>query len=149
MAQLLKFLLVGLANTGVGLLCIWGAMGFLRLNEVAANFFGYAIGLVFSFTLNRSWTFTHSETASRSFPRWVVAAMLAYVVNLAIVLVALRLAEVDPYLAQPLGIGPTPQSCSWQAGPAFFDTPPFVARDQLNATAPPLRSDAEHCRPIL
>ena len=105
MAQLLKFLLVGLANTGVGLLCIWGAMGFLRLNEVAANFFGYAIGLVFSFTLNRSWTFTHSETASRSFPRWVVAAMLAYVVNLAIVLVALRLAEVDPYLAQPLGIG--------------------------------------------
>jgi putative flippase GtrA len=105
MAQLLKFLLVGLANTGVGLLCIWGAMWFLQLNEVAANFFGYAIGLGFSFTLNRSWTFTHSEAVSHSFPRWLVAAMLAYVVNLAIVLLALRLAEFDPYLAQPLGIG--------------------------------------------
>ncbi len=106
MAQLLKFLLVGLANTGVGLLCIWGAMWFLQLNEVVANFFGYAIGLVFSFTLNRFWTFTHSEAVSRSFPRWLVAATLAYVVNLAIVLVVLRLTEIDPYLAQPLGIGP-------------------------------------------
>ena len=32
-------------------------------------------------------------------------AVLAYLVNLVIVLVAHRLGGVDPYLAQPLGIG--------------------------------------------
>lgn len=105
MAQLLKFLLVGLANTGVGLPCIWGAMSLLQLNEVTANLFGYGIGLVFSFTLNRSWTFTHSEAVSRSFARWLVAAMLAYAGNLVIVLTAIRAARIDAYLAQPLGIG--------------------------------------------
>ena len=105
MVQLLRFLLVGLANTAVGLLCIWGAMRFLALNEAAANFIGYAFGLVFGFTLNRSWTFSHSEAFSRSFPRWLVVALLAYPTNLAIVLVAHRLGGMDPYFAQPLGIG--------------------------------------------
>jgi putative flippase GtrA len=105
MVQLLRFLLVGVGNTSLGLLCIWGAMWSFGLNEVAANFFGYVIGLVFSFMLNRSWTFGHSGTVSSSFPRWVAAAVLAYFVNLAIVLAALHLGKIDSYLAQPLGIG--------------------------------------------
>ena len=45
MAQLFRFLLVGLANTGIGLLCIWGAMRFLQLSVVAANLVGYGCGL--------------------------------------------------------------------------------------------------------
>jgi|ERR1019366_5128245 putative flippase GtrA len=105
MAQLFRFLLVGLANTGVGLLCIWGAMRFLDLNVVAANFIGYGCGLALSFTLNRSWTFAHNEAIARSLPRWLAMAVLAYLVNLAIVLAAHRLGGIDPYLAQPLGIG--------------------------------------------
>jgi putative flippase GtrA len=105
MTELLKFLLVGLLNTGVGLPSIWGAMYFLRFDEVGANFFGYSIGLIFSFALNRSWPFRPGESVSRSFPRWLVAAMLAYLVNLGIVYTASHLANIDPYLAQPLGIG--------------------------------------------
>jgi len=105
MAQLFRFLLVGLANTGVGLLCIWGAMRFLELSVVAANFIGYGCGLAVSFTLNRSWTFSSNEAIARSLPRWLAMAVVAYVVNLVIVLAAHRLGGVDPYLAQPLGIG--------------------------------------------
>ena len=99
-----RFLLVGFANTGVGLLCIWGAMWLLGLNEAAANFLGYAIGLVFSYALNRAWTFMDIQAISRGFPRWLAAAVLAYLVNLAVVVEAIRRAEIDPYLAQPLGI---------------------------------------------
>ena len=141
MVQLLRFLLVGLANTAVGLLCIWGAMRFLALNEAAANFIGYAFGLVFGFTLNRSWTFSHSEAFSRSFPRWLVVALLAYPTNLAIVLVAHRLGGMDPYFAQPLGIGAIPLSCSWGGGVMFFVTPvlPYGSPNKCQCATGPLR----------
>ncbi len=105
MGQLFRFLVVGLANTGFGLLCIWGAMRFLALGDVAANFFGYACGLILSFVLNRSWTFAHSDAAVRTFPRWLAVAAVAYLVNLGVVLAGHRLLGVNPYLAQPLGIG--------------------------------------------
>jgi putative flippase GtrA len=105
MGQLYRFLLVGLANTGFGLLCIWGAMRLFAFSDVAANFFGYACGLILSFALNRSWTFAHSEAAVRTFPRWLAVAAVAYLVNLGVVLAAHRLGGVNPYLAQPLGIG--------------------------------------------
>ena len=52
MAQLFRFLLVGLANTGVGLLRIWSAMRFLELSVAAANFTGYGCGLAGGSALN-------------------------------------------------------------------------------------------------
>jgi putative flippase GtrA len=105
MGQLYRFLLVGLANTVVGLLCIWGAMRFFAFSDAAANLFGYACGLVQSFVLNRTWTFAHRGAVMRSFPRWLAVAVVAYLANLGIVLAAHRLGGVNPYLAQPLGIG--------------------------------------------
>jgi len=106
MDRLLRFLTVGLANTAIGLACIWSAMRFLGLGEGAANLCGYAIGVAVSFTLNRSWTFADTGAVSRSFPRWLLVTAIAYLVNLAVVLSAHRLAGVDPYLAQILGIPP-------------------------------------------
>lgn len=104
MGQLLRFGAVGLLNTFVGLLCIWGAMYFLRLGAVAANLLGYAIGLGVSFALNRRWTFRHDGAVSTTLPRWIALAAVSYGANLAVVLAAHRGAGLDPYLAQPLGI---------------------------------------------
>ena len=129
MAQLLRFLLVGLANTGGGLLCIWGAMWLLGLNEAAANFLGYAIGLAFSYALNRAWTFTDNQAISRSLPRWLAAAMLAYLVNLAIVVGAVRHPEIDPYLAQLLGIAPYTATMFLASRYYVFSVPPSLLRE--------------------
>lgn len=104
MGQLLSFFLVGLANTVVGLFCIWITMWLMELNELAANFVGYFVGLVLSYSLNRTWTFADTQKVSGSFPRWFFAAMLAYFFNLAVVIIAIRQMEIDPYLAQLLGI---------------------------------------------
>lgn len=104
MLQFLRFSAVGAINTAVGLLCIWGAMYFAGLGAVAANLVGYAIGLVVSFALNRAWTFADRGSVAASLPRWIALAAVAYLVNLAIVVAAHRLAGIDPYLAQPLGI---------------------------------------------
>jgi putative flippase GtrA len=106
MDQLLRFLTVGLANTAVGLGCIWGAMRFLGLDDGAANALGYCIGVAVSFTLNRAWTFSDVGAVSKSLPRWLIVTVVAYLANLVVVLVAHRSMGVDPYLAQLFGIPP-------------------------------------------
>jgi putative flippase GtrA len=129
MQQLLRFSTVGVLNSIVGLLCIWGAMYFLGLGEVAANLLGYAIGLVVSFSLNRTWTFSDRGDASRSFPRWLALAGVAYVVNLAVVIAAYRVVGIDPYLAQPLGIAA-------YTAIMFFGSRAFVFREPRSSRRP-------------
>jgi putative flippase GtrA len=104
MGQLLRFSTVGAINTVVGLLSIWAAMYFLRLEPVAANLLGYTVGLLLSFVLNRAWTFADQGSLPRTMLRWLALAGVSYLGNLLVVLVASRVAGVDPYLAQPLGI---------------------------------------------
>jgi putative flippase GtrA len=104
MARLLRFLMVGVANTAIGLFSIFAAMRFLDMSEAAANALGYAIGTTFSFTANRAWTFGDGAPATQSLPRWLAVAGCAYLSNLVVVLAACRLLGVDPYLSQFLGV---------------------------------------------
>jgi len=104
MDRLLRFSTVGVANTAIGLSAIFAAMRFLAMSETAANALGYAIGVTFSFVVNRAWTFGDGAPAAQSFPRWLVVAGCAYLSNLVVVLAACRLMGVDPYLAQLLGV---------------------------------------------
>jgi putative flippase GtrA len=104
MDRLLRFLTVGVANTAIGLSSVFAAMRFLDMSEAAANALGYAIGVTFSFVVNRAWTFGDGAPATLSFPRWLVVAGCAYLSNLVVVLAAYRLLGVDPYLSQLLGV---------------------------------------------
>jgi len=104
MDRLLRFLTVGVANTAIGLTVIFAAMRFLGLNEAGANALGYAIGVTFSFAVNRAWTFGDCGAVSRSFPRWLVVTACAYLGNLLVVLMAHRLIGLDPYVSQLFGV---------------------------------------------
>ncbi len=129
-AQLIRFLLVGLVNTGFGLAIIWSAMRFLGAGPGLANLIGYALGLILSFALNRAYTFAHEGEVSRSFPRWLAVAGVAYLANLAVVLFAHHVLGVDAYLAQPLGI-PAYTLISFLGGRHFV----FAARPRLSLEA--------------
>lgn len=102
--QLVRFGVVGLINTGIGLAMIYAAMYFFHAGAGLANAIGYAIGLVVSFTLNRLWTFADDRHATKVLPSYVLAAGLAYLCNLAVVLVGTRAFAVDPYLVQLAGV---------------------------------------------
>jgi len=102
--QIVRFLSVGLVNTGIGLSCIWAAMYFLGLNEIVSNLIGYAVGLLVSFTLNRTWTFAHAGPWAGSLSRWLLLFVVAYSGNLATVTALYRLAGMNAYLAQAFGI---------------------------------------------
>lgn len=103
-SQAIRFGFVGVFNTAVGLMVIYSLMYFLDVTPAIANACGYAIGTCISFALNRAWTFESRQSVGRSLPRYVALAGCCYLANLAVVLVSLNALDVNPYIAQILGI---------------------------------------------
>lgn len=103
--QAFRYVFVGLLNTGIGLCFIYAFLFFFGLTDIQANFCGYALGLVVSYTLHKTWTFQHTGSISSSLPKYVVVTVFAYLANLAVVVVAHRQLQVNVYLAQLLGVG--------------------------------------------
>lgn len=103
---LIRYLLVGVANTLVGLSTIYLAMYFLQMDIASSNAFGYAIGIMVSFALNKKWTFDNRDHVVYSFLRYLLVLAVAYVANLATVLFANSHFDLNPYLSQALGIIP-------------------------------------------
>ena len=80
----MRFGLVGAANTVFGLAVI---MMMLRtgMNDYAANFCGYALGLALSFVLNRAWTFgVRGKIAWREVIAFLLVVASSYAVNLVV-----------------------------------------------------------------
>ena len=101
----LRFIVVGLANTLIALTLIFLAKGVFGFGDAAANGLGYAVGLSVGFVLNRNWTFRHSGSIARSLPTFLLVQGAAYTLNLICVL-ALVEHGVNGYWAQVLGIPP-------------------------------------------
>lgn len=101
-----RFLSVGVANTLVGLLAIYAAKWFLLLGDVAANAFGYSVGLLLSFALNSRWTFAYRGPHLPALAKFVLVFLVAYAMNLATVLGAIQYLGLNGYVAQAMGIVP-------------------------------------------
>lgn len=104
--QFAKFVVVGALNTAVGLAFIFAAKALLGWGDLAANAFGYAVGLITSFLLNRTWTFRDRGRIRPTLLRFLGAFALAYLANLASVFALRDLAGVDSYVAQAAGVIP-------------------------------------------
>ncbi len=102
----LKFFVVGIANTLVGLLAIYFCKWLLDFGDSLANFCGYMLGLGVSFLLNRGWTFQHLGPMLPALSRFMVIFAFAYLINLCTVVVAIHGFAVNGYVAQALGIVP-------------------------------------------
>ena len=94
LARVLRFAVVGVGNTAVGLSLIWVAWHRWGWADLAANAFGYAGGFMVSFVLHRGWTFRHRGHAGASLARFALVMMTAYAVNL-VVLASTRAAWPD------------------------------------------------------
>ncbi|MEO8118442.1 MAG: GtrA family protein [Rhodoferax sp.] len=101
----LRFLLVGIVNTLVGLGVIFAAKGVFGLGDVVSNAIGYGIGLLVSFSLNRYWTFRHTGPVSNAIAIFFVVQAAAYSLNLVCVLGSIEYG-IDSYIAQALGMPP-------------------------------------------
>ena len=85
-----RYLLVGCSNTAVGFAVIWVALRCFGLGNVAANIAGYSVSFLWSFALNRKWTFYHEGAVGSALLRYLLATLFAYGLNLLVVIVAER-----------------------------------------------------------
>ena len=101
-----RFLIVGLANTSVGLLIIYIGKWLIGWDDIVANMVGYSCGLILSFVLNKRWTFRYKGSSGRALFRFVLVILLAYLLNLGLTLAAINDFGINSYVAQALGIVP-------------------------------------------
>lgn len=101
-----RFILVGSANTLLGLTIIFAAKGFAGLDDFESNLLGYCFGLLISFFLNRRWTFRHNGRIFPTAIRFTIAFLFSYIANLMTVYGLRDGAGLNSYLAQALSVIP-------------------------------------------
>lgn len=98
-----RFLLVGLSNTFIGMGVIYLAWRGFGLGDLPANMIGYGIGFVWSYGLNRLWTFQDSGAVGRSFGRFALVCAVGYAANLLVLFAARRLMGETSFLPHVFG----------------------------------------------
>lgn len=78
----IKFSIVGMSNTALGLGIIYIAWNIFGIGDIAANLLGYLAGFLWSYIWNRWWTFNASNIGIESLWRYGVICVFAYGVNL-------------------------------------------------------------------
>jgi putative flippase GtrA len=88
----------------VGLSAIYAFQFFFNAGPIIANMLGYAIGIVFSFILNRNWTFGQGNSGYQDLPKFLLLAGVCYLFNIAVVFVGSYVFAFSPYLIQLAGV---------------------------------------------
>lgn len=106
LGQAMRYGLVGVLNTVVGVSTIFAMLTWTPAGPFLANASGYALSLMVSFFLNRSFTF---KAADRGFPviKFLIAFAIAYGANVIALAIGLWLFK-NPYLGQAPGIATYP-----------------------------------------
>lgn len=95
----IKYILIGLVNTAVGYSLIFGFMLFKFSPEIS-NFFGYLFGIQVSYILNKKFNFKSNNRHSNDLPRFLISMAVAYILNLAMLVILYRLLGLNPYVSQ-------------------------------------------------
>ncbi|MDI2113384.1 GtrA family protein [Commensalibacter nepenthis] len=105
-----KYIIVGLANTLLTMIVIC-ALTYYGIGLYVANATGYAVGIIFSFILNSLFTFS-AVLSFKKLLKFLIACLIAYLVNLIAIKVFFLLfrnqtylADYRLYLAQLCGMG--------------------------------------------
>lgn len=100
----MRFIIVGLFNTLIGLSIIYVAMYFFRLNPFVSNAAGYGIGFILGYLLNRGWTFRSRRNGVRTIMLYATVLMLSYLGNVLLLYVGIEFLDLNPYFAQLTGM---------------------------------------------
>ncbi|HEV2613026.1 MAG TPA: GtrA family protein [Noviherbaspirillum sp.] len=98
-----RFLLVGVSNTVIGMGIVYIAWRFFGWQDVSANVLGYLVGFLWSFSMNRIWTFNDKGAVARSFSRFALVCAVAYAANLAILIAARSIMGEGSFLPHIFG----------------------------------------------
>ncbi len=99
-----RYTLTGGLNTLVGFTVIVGLLT-LGVSDIMSNAVGFGVGLLTSFFINRSWTFGQtSQPTATEMGLFIFSFLVAYGVNLSIILVGFSLEFKGSWLLQLAGV---------------------------------------------
>lgn len=82
LAQLMRYLVVGVINTSVTLVVIFLCKSIICLNPWLSNAIGYVAGLVNSFVWNKAWVFRSKRRSVPEAVKFIVGFLICYAVQL-------------------------------------------------------------------
>ncbi|OHD73867.1 MAG: hypothetical protein A2177_14350 [Spirochaetes bacterium RBG_13_68_11] len=105
LAEMVRYGLVGLVNTAVGLSVIYVAMQVLHWHYAVANVVGYCLGLAISFFLNKRFTFRSSRAITPREPLlFLLVCGASYAIQMGALVVCVEVLRVDGFSAQVLAM---------------------------------------------
>lgn len=101
----IRFAIIGLVNTVIGYVVILFLHYWLGINPTAANAGGYAVGALFSYALNRTFTFSSNKPHLRTLPLFAITVLGCFLFNIFILHVGIAVLDLPMALAQALAVG--------------------------------------------
>jgi putative flippase GtrA len=98
-----RFPIVGLINTSIGMFVIYLSK-IIGFDDVVSNLMGYSFGLCVSFFLNKKWTFSYEGSNFSAALKFATVTLVAYLLNLSVVLFLLDVVGVNGFLAQAAAV---------------------------------------------
>lgn len=102
-SSLLKFAMVGVTNTVIGLSVIYIAWFVFGFGDLLSNVLGYAVGFLWGYRLNRRWTFRARGAVGQSFWRYALVCAVAYAANLLVLFAVRNAIGEQSFLPHALG----------------------------------------------
>lgn len=100
MREFIRFLIVGVINTLVGMGVFWISFDALGLPIWLANTAGYAVALCVAFVLTRLFVFGHRVAVHHPVKKFATAFAIAFGLNQIVLMTLVNLATFPPLLAQ-------------------------------------------------
>ena len=94
-----RYVIAGLLNAAVSLSAIYVCL-VAGLPPLVSNVTGYAVGILISFTLSKTYVFESRRRTGPELRRFIVAFILCFVANLVVLEFLTRGGEVAPFVAQ-------------------------------------------------
>ena len=102
--QAIRYGVVGVSNTLITAVVIWGMMTMAGCSDVLSNITGYAAGVLNSFVLNKKWTFKSTIGWTRGAVRFGVVFGICYLMQLGLLLYLNKHLTIDSYFNQLLAM---------------------------------------------
>jgi putative flippase GtrA len=99
-----RFLLVGMCNSALGLSVIYVAWHGLGFSDVAANAAGYGVGFGCGYCLNKRWTFGAAPPRGQGVWRYAAVCACAYGLNLLAMQASRGQVSADSLLPHAIGL---------------------------------------------
>ncbi|MDY6934888.1 MAG: GtrA family protein [Spirochaetota bacterium] len=100
----LKYCIVGVSNTIVGLGTILILYNIFKVDYRLSNIIGYTLGLINSFILNKMWTFRSKSVFYKEIIPFFLFFLVSYIINLGAVVFCVEILLINKNISQLIGM---------------------------------------------